>query len=305
MKPNPRGRPRLSAGIRWEESSCVSRSSRYNSSVAWTRHPKQVPATYRARSCRRRSAVRGPQGRARCVEDRAVTRICYKCKRGKPEDQFYGWSEDRKVGLADGCICDDCRGTRPQDYDRRNRFLKIIGFNSYKHYLKSEMWKTIRGMVLKLDDGRCVVCGKPATNVHHNSYEMDVLIGKDLRQLMSLCRYHHKEAEFDERAKKRELPEVREALRSKGLDIPTLIRQHVPARIVHMDRSAPIKGRSTGVMKNVRANDKARAPYDASAVAAEEEAARVFDRAQQQKKAKAEWIAMRSGKPVEPWWMKK
>lgn len=160
---------------------------------------------------------------------------CSKCKASKHSREFSGWAEDRKLKLDKGCLCDECRGTRPLDYDRRNRFLKVLGFNSYSHYLNSEMWATIRNLILRRDGGKCVVCKAPAVNVHHNSYEMDVLIGKETKQLVSLCRKHHEEAEFDETTK-RELPDVRLALASKGLKIHPLIRREIPARVLEDKR---------------------------------------------------------------------
>jgi hypothetical protein len=112
----------------------------------------------------------------------------------------------------------------PADYRRRNDHLEKLGFDSYSHYLNSEMWTSIRQMVLTRDGGKCRVCGRAAVNVHHNSYEVDVLIGRDLSQLVSLCRKHHEEAEFGPGGK-RELPEVRESLKAKGLPVPPLIKK--------------------------------------------------------------------------------
>lgn len=218
--------------------------------------------------------------------------ICYKCERAKPQDEFSGWAEDRKVCLDNGCICDECRGTRPLDYDRRNRFLKVLGFMSYKHYLASDMWKTIRGMVLKLDDGRCVVCGGPAVNVHHNSYEIDVLIGKDLQQLMSLCRTHHEEAEFDELARKRELPEVRKSLEAKGLNVAPLVRGYISGRLV--DRKSKITRCPKALIPDASKMNPAAAKYDPDQVAAQEEAARISNRRESEEKARTAWLASKA-----------
>jgi len=76
---------------------------------------------------------------------------------------------------------------------------------------------SIRAAVLSRDGGKCVMCNLPASNVHHNSYAIEVLIGKDASQLFSLCRSHHERAEFNEDGSKRSLEEVRASLSASGL----------------------------------------------------------------------------------------
>jgi hypothetical protein len=163
--------------------------------------------------------------------------FCETCYGTMAPAQFSEWIQDRQVGIIGEAKCDGCRQPRPLHYERRNRFLKVLGFNSYRHYLNSEMWKTIRMMVLARDEYKCTVasCDSRACDVHHNSYEMNVLIGKDLRQLVSLCRKHHREAEFTESNKKRKLEDVRSVLKSAGVPVfkltkktPTPLRKDLP-----------------------------------------------------------------------------
>lgn len=67
----------------------------------------------------------------------------------------------------------------------------------YKHFLKSALWKHIRGWILKRDGGACQCCGEKATDVHHISYDQDVMDGCRLEKLISLCRACHTFIEYD------------------------------------------------------------------------------------------------------------
>jgi hypothetical protein len=182
--------------------------------------------------------------------------ICAYCKHHGPDEHFREWLLDRAAGVAGPCTCQECRKPRPVDYERRNRFLKVLGYNCYSHYLHSEMWKTIRAMVLNRDNGRCVRagCGRPATDVHHNSYEIDVLIGKDLRQLVSLCRDHHRQAEFDVEGQKRSLPEVRNVLKDAGVAMPKLDHRPLPKSVCGRpkDISPATKARLVEIQRQLR-----------------------------------------------------
>lgn len=58
-------------------------------------------------------------------------------------------------------------------------------------YLKSDEWKRKRYVVLKRDNWKCVYCGAPATQVHHERYAR-VNIGKEpIEWLVSLCKSCH------------------------------------------------------------------------------------------------------------------
>lgn len=84
-----------------------------------------------------------------------------------------------------------------------HRFLKSSRDTSnqsgyYNMYLQSEAWKQKCQQVLERDDHKCVMCGRPADEVHHNTYEH---IGKErLSDLASVCKtchqdHHKKESE--------------------------------------------------------------------------------------------------------------
>jgi 5-methylcytosine-specific restriction endonuclease McrA len=58
-------------------------------------------------------------------------------------------------------------------------------------YLKSDDWKRKRFVVLKRDNWKCVYCGAPATQVHHERYAR-VNIGKEpIEWLVSICKSCH------------------------------------------------------------------------------------------------------------------
>lgn len=75
------------------------------------------------------------------------------------------------------------------DFDKRERAdsLRRLGFVSYKQYLASDLWKSIRQRVLDRDGGKCVRCQKPAKTVHHPHYSYDVMRGERIEALTSAC----------------------------------------------------------------------------------------------------------------------
>ncbi len=82
-------------------------------------------------------------------------------------------------------------------YQQRNNNLKSLGYESYAAYLESDLWKSIRKRVLKRDRHICFGCGKTACQVHHRNYEIDVLQGKSLGPLVSICHGCHESIELD------------------------------------------------------------------------------------------------------------
>lgn len=65
-------------------------------------------------------------------------------------------------------------------------------------YLESDLWKSIKRKVITRDEHRCVTCGADADVVHHISYAKDVMDGKNLDQLISLCKSCHHRVHFDD-----------------------------------------------------------------------------------------------------------
>ena len=55
-----------------------------------------------------------------------------------------------------------------------------------------EKWEQVRNQVLERDNFKCIICGKPATQVHHihlRSKRKDLLY--EINNLVSLCDKHH------------------------------------------------------------------------------------------------------------------
>lgn len=95
-------------------------------------------------------------------------------------------------------------------YRMRDREVRLLGFDGYLQYLQSELWKTIRARVLARDKGVCLLCGEPATEVHHVRYTRETLRGDDDTRLASLCRSCHYTVEYTAGNVKRSVPEAEE-----------------------------------------------------------------------------------------------
>ena len=80
-------------------------------------------------------------------------------------------------------------------YRYRNENLERMGFKSYRAYLASALWKSIRQRVIDRDEGKCVRCGKPATQAHHRAYDPATLRGDDINSLSAVCGRCHTKAE--------------------------------------------------------------------------------------------------------------
>lgn len=67
------------------------------------------------------------------------------------------------------------------------------GNPAYDRYIHSSAWREKADERLALDSGKCCVCGRPATDVHHLSY--DNFGNEKMDDLVSLCRKCHEKAE--------------------------------------------------------------------------------------------------------------
>lgn len=85
----------------------------------------------------------------------------------------------------------------------KNRPCDKIGFESYKSYLQSELWASIRLRVLERDHYICQCCGRRACQVHHFIYSTKVIQGVDDLSLVSLCEPCHHFGEFSKNGRKR------------------------------------------------------------------------------------------------------
>lgn len=102
---------------------------------------------------------------------------------------------------------------KPCHYRVRQAALKELGFSTYKDYLESELWLTIRTRILERDDHKCRICRKKkAVAVHHTTYSILVLAGKMDTQLMAVCGGCHKRVEFADDKKLRDAHSVFKAV---------------------------------------------------------------------------------------------
>ena len=83
-------------------------------------------------------------------------------------------------------------------YRVRAEALKVLGFDSYADYLASPGWAAIKKLVMERSNGHCEVCGKRAYTAHHVTYSVPVLTGRDLSQLVAVCRGCHNRTEFED-----------------------------------------------------------------------------------------------------------
>lgn len=113
--------------------------------------------------------------------------------------------------------------------------LREISEMEYSKYLRTVLWKKIKEWIQERDGYRCVVCGAEKSRfceleVHHRSYDLDVLEGKRSEMLVTLCPHCHKLIEFNfdgskkvcmEEKEKRyfELKKLHAEIESKGLPL--------------------------------------------------------------------------------------
>lgn len=81
-------------------------------------------------------------------------------------------------------------------YAYRNDNLRALGFKTYRAYLASALWKSIRRRVFQRDGFRCVRCQWPKKlQVHHRAYDPATLRGDTLNSLSTVCGRCHTQAE--------------------------------------------------------------------------------------------------------------
>ncbi len=110
-----------------------------------------------------------------------------------------------RIGKTKG-QCKSCRkkNTTPKQVDNipgsvyreRDKALLLLKFSSYHEYLNSELWKSVRQLVLVTHGKNCVTCGKPYKQIHHKKYGVKELLGEDLTNLVPLCGRCHKKTHF-------------------------------------------------------------------------------------------------------------
>lgn len=89
-------------------------------------------------------------------------------------------------------------------YQQRDVNIDILGFKTYSTYLRSPLWQIVRKEVLRRDKYKCQAkgCKRKAQEVHHLSYSIATLVGRNAGMMVSLCRDCHEECEFDSKGNK-------------------------------------------------------------------------------------------------------
>jgi hypothetical protein len=107
---------------------------------------------------------------------------------------------------------DELTDKAKREYKQRGRLIRQLGLGqTYAEYLASPRWQGIRARVMQRDAGLCQVCGKAATQVHHQRYRRDNLLGLSLAHLIAICGDCHRIVEFSEQKRKRAPSEAEKA----------------------------------------------------------------------------------------------
>jgi hypothetical protein len=121
----------------------------------------------------------------------------------------WNWSFNR--------ICKTCNGPLEQIPPRAKGNWVYLGYRTYRDYLQSDLWKSIRDKVLAKYRHRCIKCGGQASQVHHRSYHIDVLMGHDIRSLVPMCRNCHEGIEFGRDGSKLNIGDANRELKAQLL----------------------------------------------------------------------------------------
>ncbi len=124
---------------------------------------------------------------------------CSKCRLNKPRAEFF----EVKGDVSSICVlCHSATSNRFNWYARRDESLRELGYAGYAEYLDSDLWRSIRGVVLKRSVGVCEVCRVArATQVHHRNYSSAVMRGERNDLLVPVCGPCHTHAEFNGKKK--------------------------------------------------------------------------------------------------------
>ena len=101
----------------------------------------------------------------------------------------------------------------------------------YYNYLKSPEWKKKREYVYQKYNGKCIVCGKSGTQVHHLRYNYNYVTGEldeDLdNDLILLCDDHHQSYHFIEHLREKTDPEISDKLRCKEAPLKMFVDRFI------------------------------------------------------------------------------
>lgn len=81
-------------------------------------------------------------------------------------------------------------------YEFRADSLRTLGFASYRDYLKSDLWISIKARAIRAARNKCARCGSgERLQVHHRTYDLKTMAGGTLDGLTVACRRCHCAAE--------------------------------------------------------------------------------------------------------------
>lgn len=115
-------------------------------------------------------------------------------------------------------------------YAQRDKVLLEMGFSSYREYLDSKLWKSIRARIFRVCS--ICVCGEPATECHHRSYKRRYLEGRGRihKYITPVCRKCHQQIEFEGSEKmslgwaNARLLKIQEEAEKRGIKVPKKAR---------------------------------------------------------------------------------
>ena len=73
--------------------------------------------------------------------------------------------------------------------------------NPYKRYLHTKAWKQKRKGIFKIKGRRCSRCGRPATQVNHETYKR--LFHEKVKDLEPICKRCNKQEKEERHARRR------------------------------------------------------------------------------------------------------
>lgn len=75
--------------------------------------------------------------------------------------------------------------------------IEVLKKLSYREFLNTKYWKKVRGLVLKRDKFKCVICkSNDSLQVHHDTYKKHFKELDNLQDLMTLSGNCHKEHHY-------------------------------------------------------------------------------------------------------------
>jgi hypothetical protein len=153
------------------------------------------------------------------------------------------------------------------NYTKRNKRLRELGFSSYSEYLKSDTWKTNKKRLLsskRFREKKCFCGSTKSVCIHHITYKN---IGNEkVQDVIPVCKFHHEMIHNYEKEKdcsiRKATHTVRNAiLRQKGLYISKKSKRRIRVKNKEVKR----KGKSVFYKQGVKSLVKGRSGFKARA----------------------------------------